>query len=245
MFSRNWLFISEATQKTLSDQMVLIVGTGLGSKIAELAVRTGFKKFIIADGDQVELSNLNRQNFNLESVGQNKAAATKEALLKINPDAQILDLPAFFDQEDLERWVPRANFVINTIDFENDSFRHCSQICRKYEKIELFPTNLGFGGSLVAFNSKSPTFSEFFKTEDSVVLKKKILEYLILNKKAPTYMKEAYSRYLLQKVGKPDPQLGIGAAMTSALTVTTMVRVVSGETIKTFPQDFYYVDGSY
>ncbi len=45
-------------------------------------VRTGFTNFFLSDGDRVELSNLNRQNFTLILIlGKNKAAAPKTGYL--------------------------------------------------------------------------------------------------------------------------------------------------------------------
>jgi len=38
----------------------LLGGAGIGSIIAECALRFGFENIVIVDGDRVELSNLNR-----------------------------------------------------------------------------------------------------------------------------------------------------------------------------------------
>ena len=239
MFSRNWLFISEETQRKLKEKTILVVGSGLGSRISEIAVRTGFEKLIVADGDKVELSNLNRQFFSREDLDHNKAVALKQNLLRINPNCSITALPEFLDRVSLLEWIPKADIVVNTIDFDSPAFQVCSDLCRKNEKLELFPTNLGFGGSVVVSEKGSPTFSEFFGTNDHSVVKQKILEFLMT--KASPYMQDAYYRYL-KTTELPDPQLGIAVAVTSALVVTLMVKYVVGEGLTTFPNDFYYTE---
>ena len=239
MFSRNWLFISGEIQDKFKVPVILVAGCGLGSRICELAVRTGFEKFIIADGDNVELSNLNRQFFSQDDLGQNKAVALKQKLLQINPNCSVTEIPEFLNSTSLENWIPKADIVVNTIDFDSDAFRSCSDLCRKYSKLELFPTNLGFGGSIVVCHPTSPTFREFFKTNDHIHLKQKILEFLIT--KTSPYMHNAYARYL-EHSNMPDPQLGIAVAITSALAVTLMVRFLEGEKLKSFPFDFYSVE---
>lgn len=62
---------------------------GLGSNIAVSLVRAGVQNLVIADFDRIELSNLNRQQFFFDQVGQLKVNALKENLLRINPLAKI------------------------------------------------------------------------------------------------------------------------------------------------------------
>lgn len=60
-----------------------------------LAARTGFTKFILADGDKMEVNNLNRQPFSLCQTGRNKAGATAELIKEVNPEAEIEVFPQF------------------------------------------------------------------------------------------------------------------------------------------------------
>ena len=62
---------------------------GLGSNIAVMLARAGITKLVLADFDTVELSNINRQNYYLEQIGEAKTDATEETLLKINPYISI------------------------------------------------------------------------------------------------------------------------------------------------------------
>ncbi len=67
-----------------------VIGAGgLGSNCALHLVRSGFSDLVLADPDLVEASNLNRQAFFLHQVGQPKAAALRENLLAVNPDARV------------------------------------------------------------------------------------------------------------------------------------------------------------
>lgn len=58
---------------------------GLGSAIAVALTRTGIGKLILADFDVVEPSNLNRQQYFVEQIGQPKTEALKDNLARINP----------------------------------------------------------------------------------------------------------------------------------------------------------------
>jgi sulfur carrier protein ThiS adenylyltransferase len=62
---------------------------GLGSNAAVALARVGIGKLIIADFDKIEESNLNRQYFFFNQIGQYKAAALKENILRINPAVNV------------------------------------------------------------------------------------------------------------------------------------------------------------
>jgi ThiF family len=241
IYNRNWLFIPDDVQSAISKTTILNAGTGLGSVICELAVRTGFTKFIIADGDQVELSNLNRQAFKLFQLSENKASASACNMKNINSDVSVEVIQKFLNEDDLKALVPKADIIINTIDFDNVNFQVCTDLSRAFKKVEFFPINLGFGGALVCFDENTPSFSDYFNTKDHKILKKSILDFLILeNPQCPSYLKRAYLDYV--KAPRPyDPQLGISSFITSGLVVSTMVKYVSGQKIRTFPE-FYHTD---
>jgi sulfur carrier protein ThiS adenylyltransferase len=63
---------------------------GLGSNCAAALVRSGIGKLIIADFDTVSESNLNRQFYFFDQIGDAKVIALKDNLLRINPDIQII-----------------------------------------------------------------------------------------------------------------------------------------------------------
>lgn len=62
---------------------------GLGSNCAFNLARAGFKNFVLADFDKVSISNLNRQFYFQNQIGQHKTRALKNNLLKINPSLNI------------------------------------------------------------------------------------------------------------------------------------------------------------
>ncbi|VGO22534.1 sulfur carrier protein ThiS adenylyltransferase ThiF [Pontiella sulfatireligans] len=58
---------------------------GLGSSIAVALARIGVGKLVLADFDVVEPSNLNRQQYFIDQLGQTKAEALETNLKRINP----------------------------------------------------------------------------------------------------------------------------------------------------------------
>jgi len=62
---------------------------GIGSNVAFQLVRAGVKRLKIVDFDCIEVSNLNRQFYFADQVGQAKAPALVENLMRIDPSANL------------------------------------------------------------------------------------------------------------------------------------------------------------
>lgn len=78
-------------KEKLSKKTVGIAGCGgLGSNAAVALARVGIGKLIVADFDVIIESNLNRQYFFYEQIGQKKCFALKENIFRINPSCNVI-----------------------------------------------------------------------------------------------------------------------------------------------------------
>jgi len=76
--------------KCLKQSRVGIAGVGgLGSNAAVSLIRAGVGNLVIVDNDRVEESNLNRQYYFSDQIGQRKVDALKENIVRITKDACI------------------------------------------------------------------------------------------------------------------------------------------------------------
>ena len=81
---------TEEIQQKLSEARVAVAGLGgLGSNLAVSLARIGVGHLHLIDFDKVDLTNLNRQQYNLSQVGMEKTAALKENLEAVNPYLDI------------------------------------------------------------------------------------------------------------------------------------------------------------
>lgn len=93
-------YLGKENFEKISRVKVGIAGAGgLGSNCAFNLVRSGFKKFVIADFDDLEYSNLNRQFYFLDQVGTSKVKALKENLLRINCDLELEIISKKFEKK--------------------------------------------------------------------------------------------------------------------------------------------------
>ncbi len=73
-------------QKKFSGATVAICGLGgLGSHIAVSLARAGIGKLILIDFDRVDITNLHRQQYKADQIGQYKTEALSENLKEIAP----------------------------------------------------------------------------------------------------------------------------------------------------------------
>jgi hypothetical protein len=115
--TRNIGFVSEAEQRRLQEATVFVCGTGgMGGAAIQALVRAGIGRLVLADIDRFEMSNLNRQVFCFaDTIGRQKAEATRDLCLKINPELAITVFgPDWTDQ--VETLVENADVVINGTD---------------------------------------------------------------------------------------------------------------------------------
>ncbi len=127
------IYLGEERLRYLQNVVVGIAGAGgLGSNCAMHLVRSGFKKFVIADFDEVDASNLNRQCFCLEQVGQPKVNALAHNMRSVNPDAEIQGESIRLTPESMLTTFARCDVIIEALD---------NPTCKK-DIVEAFlPTN--------------------------------------------------------------------------------------------------------
>ena len=83
-------YLTPKERAVLESARIGIAGAGgLGSNCAMHLVRAGVTHLTVVDFDVVNESNLNRQFFFRDQIGQKKVEALKENLLRIEPDVDI------------------------------------------------------------------------------------------------------------------------------------------------------------
>jgi len=117
---RTELLIKEEGIERLQSANILIVGLGgVGSFAAEFLVRSGIGNLTIADGDTVDITNINRQLPALNStIGKNKTDVVAERILDINPKLNLKKINEFLEPERMEKILTQEKFdyVLDCID---------------------------------------------------------------------------------------------------------------------------------
>lgn len=129
---------------------VAIVGCGgLGSNAAAMLVRAGIGALTLIDFDVVDESNLNRQLFFRDQLGQPKTAALAETLLRIRPDVTLLLHQVCATAEGVLELVRDADVVIEAVDHAETKAMIANVLLRERPDIPLVSASgiAGFGSA--------------------------------------------------------------------------------------------------
>lgn len=139
--------IGEDGQLALRKSKVLIVGLGgLGNPVSMYLSAAGVGQLILADGDTVDFTNLQRQVlFTPEDVNQNKAEIAAEKLSKQNTDVEIEVVDEMLDAEACDYFTPIVDIVIDCTD--NIQTRYLlNEYCVKHKVPLIIGAATGFDG---------------------------------------------------------------------------------------------------
>jgi thiamine biosynthesis protein ThiS len=105
-------------QKKLLDASVLIIGAGgLGAPAALYLSAAGVGKIGIADADDVDLSNLQRQVIHATpDIGKPKTQSAKESMEAINPEIEVNAYREFVRAENILGLISEYDFIIDGTD---------------------------------------------------------------------------------------------------------------------------------
>jgi molybdopterin/thiamine biosynthesis adenylyltransferase len=239
-YTRNRIYISEKEQEEIKHFRILLGGAGIGSIIAECALRFGFEMITIVDGDRVEKSNLNRQNYTSDDVGNFKAECLARRLLQINPNAHITFRNEFIDKGNVKEMISNQDIAINALDFASDIPFLFDRICKDKSIPVLHPYNFGWGGFLAIVDPKGYSLSELSDHPDHFELKVAdyVTGYQTFWQKPQEWLDKIVCEYKKEKGMLPPPQLSIASWIVAGLCTTAMFRLATGKPVRYFPK-FY------
>ncbi len=236
LISRNKGYISKKLQKKIKNCRIFLLGCGLGSQIALLAARTGFKNFILVDGDNVDIDNLNRQGFRYKHLGKNKAEALHSMIKDINPRARVEFHPMILKDEKLaKRLIDESDVVVNMADPEKIMY-FVNSFSQEKGKPVFFPLNIAWGGYVLIFTSDSPKIEEIVGTNQ---LRGNKFYIKLIQKTFSTFPPTLLAFY--KKKGKEllnqsyAPQIGAACYLTSAIVVQGIIKWLAKKPFKKAP----------
>jgi adenylyltransferase/sulfurtransferase len=139
-------------QQKIMDSTILIIGMGgLGSPTAFYLAAAGVGHLIIADFDQVELSNLQRQIIHqTKDIGDDKVNSAKNKLTELNPNIKITIANEIIHTGNLPELIKGVDIVLDGTD-NFDSRFEINQICVEHQKPLVSAAVVRFEGQVSVF----------------------------------------------------------------------------------------------
>lgn len=147
----------EGQEKLLASHALVIGAGGLGSPVALYLASAGVGRLTICDGDEVDLTNLQRQIVHrTDAIGWKKVDSARATLAAINPEVRVEALPERVAGERLEALVAAADVVIDGSD--NFATRHAvNRACVRCLKPLVSGAGVRFDGQVAVFDMRSRT----------------------------------------------------------------------------------------
>jgi molybdopterin-synthase adenylyltransferase len=142
-------------QQRLLDSTALVVGAGgLGSPAALYLAAAGVGRILLADGDTVDLTNLQRQVLHREDrVGMAKVESGRIALMEMNPGVRIEPIGARLEGAALRAAVAQSQVVLDCCD--NFATRHeVNRACVELGRPLVSGAAIRFDGQLAVFDTR-------------------------------------------------------------------------------------------
>lgn len=161
----------EAQERLLGATALIVGAGGLGSPAALYLAAAGVGTLIIADGDVVDASNLQRQILHREhAIGERKVDSAKRTLAELNPDTRIIALGERLEGDALAQAVAQSTVVLDCSD--NFATRHAiNRACFAAGVPLVSGAAIRFDGQLAVYdprNSASPCYHCIFPEHESI-----------------------------------------------------------------------------
>lgn len=142
----------EGQEKLLASHALVIGAGGLGSPVALYLASAGVGHITICDGDDVDLTNLQRQIVHrTDAIGTKKVDSARSTLAAINPEVKVVALAERVGDERLRELIATADVVLDGSD--NFRTRHAvNRACVAGRKPLVSGAGVRFDGQVAVFD---------------------------------------------------------------------------------------------
>ncbi len=157
-FERNLGFMTVEEQEKINSSSIAIAGVGGdGGLLAIQMARLGIQRFNLADPDDFEEENTNRQAVCTQtSIGKNKAEVVGEYLQDINSEIEISVFDTGINQDNVGPFVEGCDLVIDETEFTMHKLGiMLARESRAREIPQMTALNIGFGAIVTTYHPTS------------------------------------------------------------------------------------------
>ncbi len=227
-FSRNLGFVSKEEQEIISKTRIGIPGMGgVGGHHLHTLARMGYRHFHIADFDEFDIHNFNRQiGATVKTVGRPKAQVMKEMILDIIPDAEIQIFEDGVNDSNRSQFLDGLDFLVDGLD-----------VYVIKERIKLFDKAyelgipvltagpLGMGSCLLKFMPGKMKFSDYFNINIDMNEKEMLSHFLAGINPRPYFLKYLFFKEEIDIANGKAPSLHVGVLAATTLIGAEVVKL--------------------
>lgn len=181
-FSRNLGVVSMSEHARLRKSTVAIAGMGgVGGDYFISLVRAGVGRFHIAEFDEFELANFNRQyGANTRTLGRRKIEVMLEYALEINPDLDVKIFDKGLDADNMDEFLSGADLAVDGIDiFAVDMHPLLINSATAKGLFTIAAVPLGLGAGVLVFGPGGMSYEDYFAISPDMSEEEKIIQFAL------------------------------------------------------------------
>lgn len=181
-FSRNLGVVSSSEHERLRNATVAIAGMGgVGGDYLISLVRAGVGGFHVAEFDEFELANFNRQyGANTTTVGRKKLEVMVEFARQINPELRITVFDQGLDANNIDAFLDGVDLAIDGMDvFAVDMHPLLVNSASRKGLATIAAVPLGLGSGVLAFGPGGMSYADYFAIDPSMSDDEKIIQFAL------------------------------------------------------------------
>lgn len=181
-FSRNLGIVSSNEHARLRQSTVAIAGMGgVGGDYLISLVRAGVGGFHIAEFDEFEQANFNRQyGANTRTLGRRKIEVMLEYALEINPELRVKIFDKGIDADNIDAFLAGVDLVVDGIDvFAVDMHPLLINSATARGLVTVAAVPLGLGAGVLAFGPGGMSYDNYFAISPQMSEEEKIIQFAL------------------------------------------------------------------
>jgi len=230
-FSRNIGWLTPQEQLRLKDARVACAGCGgVGAEYIVTLARLGVCQFNIADFDDYEVHNFNRQaGAFMSTVGQDKAHVMEHVAKDINPEAQVNNFHDGVNEDNVDAFLENVDAYVDGLDFFALEARILVyQKCYEKQIPVFIAAPIGMGTAMLNFVPGSMSFDDYFNFSSVNSLPEKLVLFMVGLSPSLIQLK-----YLVYPEGanfskQKTPSTIVGPKLCAGVVATNVLKSVLG-----------------
>jgi len=181
-FSRNIGVVTSTEHERLRQCTVAIAGMGgVGGDYLVSLARAGVGGFHLAEFDEFELINFNRQyGANIHTVGRPKLEVMVEQALTINPELRITTFDQGINPGNIGAFLTGVDLAVDAVDaFAVDMHPLLVNAATARGLATIAAVPLGLGAGVLAFGPKGMSYADYFAIRPDMSEEEKIVQFML------------------------------------------------------------------
>lgn len=243
-FSRNLGVVSPDEHARLRQATVAIAGMGgVGGDYLISLVRAGVGGFHLAEFDEFEFVNFNRQyGANTGTVGRRKLDVMVEYALQINPELRITTFPDGIGTANIDAFLSGTDLAIDAVDaFAVDMHPLLVNAATSRGLATIAAVPLGLGAGVLAFGPQGMAYADYLAITPDMSEDEKILQFLLGFAPEMHHLKYLDPKFINLKERKGPSSIAGCKLCTGFITTQALVALLHPEELRYVPW-YTYLD---